>query len=358
MRTDKEDTDPSSPSALRPSSGSGMVAAAARAVAGATTDAAHVQSSGVVAAAARARSGVVEAAAHAELDSPSPPPPTTDPGLGPASAPPPVSARRPMGVTVPAPSIRPAPGPSAITPPDLTPIAAPVSAAPSVNKDSVELLLEGMAGPRPDRRKTMPQSDGEASAAYHAEHGVRRARTSEPAGPKVVVERLAPAARSRSPFPGFAPGSSPGSAREPAGSREALSTFVPARVLRRRVAMAIVAGVLFVLLSFMGLRLSGRQEAPAPVPSVEATASPAETTAATQTVPTVTPPARPIGEAPGFGPVLPIPTTRSFEPPHAEEPPPSSAHAQGGASPTRHHRNAADAPASSGSDLGEFKTKF
>ena len=157
MGTDKEDTDPSSPSALRPNSQPGLGAAVAHA-----------------------------------LPDPTPGQPTTDPGLGPPSAaPPPVSARRPMAVTVPAPSVRPRPGPSAITPPELTPIAAPVSMTPTPTKDSVELLLEGMAGPRPDRRKTTPQSDGEASAAYHAEHRVRRARTSEPAGPKVVVERPA-----------------------------------------------------------------------------------------------------------------------------------------------------------------------
>src|ERR1700722_13562066 len=150
MGTDKEDTDPSSPSALRPLS----------------------QPAGAA------------SAAHALPDPPAAQP-TTDPGLGPASAPAPASARRPMAVTVPAPSVRPR-SPDAITPPELTPIAAPVTATPPPTKDSVELLLEGMAGPRPDRRKTTPQSDGEASAAYHAEHRVRRARTSEPAGPKVV----------------------------------------------------------------------------------------------------------------------------------------------------------------------------
>ena len=227
MGTDKEDTDPSSPSALRPS----------------------MQPPGG------------SAVAHA-LNGPPPPQPTTDPGLGPPSDTPPPSARRPMSVTVPAPSVRPRPGPSAITPPEFRPIAGP-SRASSSTKDSVELLLEGMAGPRPDRRKTKPQSDGEASAAYHSEHGVRRARTSEPAGPKVVVERPAPAglpARARS---------SPRPVKVGAGPQDALSTFVPARVLRRRVAMAVVAGVLFVLLSFMALRLSGRREVPAAASGAE-----------------------------------------------------------------------------------------
>ena len=332
MGTDKEDTDPSSPSALRPNS----------------------------------QPGAAAAAAHAMQDPPSAQP-TTDPGLGPASGPPPVSARRPMGVTVPAPSIRPVPGPSAITPPDLTPIAAPVSAAPSPTKDSVELLLEGMAGPRPERRKTTPQSDGEASAAYHAEHGVRRARTSEPAGPKVVVERPTPASvsreRPRSPAP----------SKASLGSREALSTFVPARVLRRRVAMAVVAGVLFVLLSFMALRLGGRSGAAAGVPSAEATAS-GESVAPNETggsrMPLgpieakVSPVEAPVSAVPASGgplaPVvaepLPVPSTRSFETVRADDARPAPAHATGGGT-TRHHHAPADAPAASG-DLGEFKTKF
>ncbi|HEX4448648.1 MAG TPA: hypothetical protein VH044_18020, partial [Polyangiaceae bacterium] len=149
MGTNKDDTDPSSPSALRP------------------------------------RTPHVEALGSTK--------PTTDPGLGPPSVSAVASGRR-SPVSVPPPSLRHAHGPNAITPPDLTPIAPPPpglpssfsSSMPSSSKDSVELLLEGMAGPRPDRRKTKPQSDGEASAVYHAEHGLRRARNSSEPGPKVV----------------------------------------------------------------------------------------------------------------------------------------------------------------------------
>jgi hypothetical protein len=326
MGTDKEDTDPSSPSALRPNSQGGI--AVARAV-----------------------------------PDPSSGQPTTDPGLGPAAGPPPQSTRRPMGVTVPAPSVRPRPGPSAITPPEITPIAAPLSATPSPAKDSVELLLEGMTGPRAERRKTTPQSDGEASAAYHAEHGVRRARTSEPAGPKVVVERPAVGGVLRERRPSPVPAK--------LGSREAMSTFVPARVLRRRVAMALLAGVLFVLLSFMAFRLTGRQGSP----QAEATASPAQLASPLQSGAASTAmPASPTQAAPAEAPAAaepaqatagpvepgsPLPPTQAPETTHAGDSRPSMpGHVPSGAPSARHHHAPGDAPAGQPGDLGEFKSKF
>jgi hypothetical protein len=254
-----------------------------------------------------------------------------------------------MSVTVPAPSRQ--KGPNAITPPELSPIAPPVTPTPSSIKDSVELLLEGMAGPRPERRKTTPQSDGEASASYHAEHGVRRARTSEPAGPKVLVERpvlgsLLPAQAAAPPPP-----------RAPAGSRESVSTFVPARVLRRRAAMAVVAGLLFVLVSFVAMRLTGRHVSAAATAPVEMTIAPAQAPAP----PVETPAAMPIVST------LTIPSSRATaapsasttaEPPrgadsHPEAPPATTRPHRGEAEPARTH----EAPASSG-DLGEFKSKF
>ena len=313
MGTDSEDTDPSSPSALRPNSQGGIAAA-----------------------------GVL----------PDPPSgqPTTDPGLGPGAAPAPSSNRRPMGVTVPAPSVRPRPGPSAITPPEITPIAAPLTPRPPNAKDSVELLLEGMAGPRPERRKTTgPQSDGEASAAYHAEHGVRRARTSDPAGPKVVVDRPVPGMvlREQRPSPALS---------KPAG-RDAVSTFVPARVIRRRAAMALVAGVLIVLLSFMAMRLTGKSEGSAPSP-IEATA--AQTTASP--LPTASPAEVPSrienaqATSTSVEPVPPVASTQAPEPAQGDSRPAAPAHSSV-APTTRHHHGQGDPPGNPG-DLGEFKSKF
>src|ERR1019366_5490119 len=154
MGMDKEDTDPSSPSALR-ISGFGLSSAKT---------------------------------AGAPVELPSSSKPTTDPGLGP----------RP--------------------PPEFAPLGRSLGPPPALSKDSVELLLEGMAGPRPDRRKTMPQSDGEASAAYHAAHRLRPARPASEPGPKVVVERpsQATAVSPERPVPTVP------SRAQAAGSREAL----------------------------------------------------------------------------------------------------------------------------------------
>ncbi len=268
-----------------------------------------------------------------------------------------------MGVTVPAPSVRPRPGPSAITPPEITPIAAPLSATPSSTKDSVELLLEGMTGPRAERRKTTPQSDGEASAAYHAEHGVRRARTSEPAGPKVVVERPVAGAVLRDRRPSPVPSKS--GPREP-GSREAMSTFVPARVLRRRAAMALVAGVLFVLLSFMALRLTGRHDDP----QAPATASPAPLGASIPTGASATTTASPSQPPPPVEPPSPVEPAQAASAveavapgapsPGAQAPATTPGRAPSGAASSRHHHAAGEppAPAPPPTDLGEFKSKF
>jgi hypothetical protein len=362
MGTDKEDTDPSSPSALRPR----------------VPDFAGTAS-----------------AFDSEADADGGDKPTTDPGLGPAisSGTSPRSgsgshrSSRRASVSVPPPSLRHSSASSAITPPDLTPIAAPLSAAPSAAKDSVELLLEGMAGPRPDRRKTMPQSDGEAAAAYHAEHGVRRARTSSEPGPKVVVERpqnTFPTERKRAL-------AAPPVARVPAGlpgSKEALSTFVPARALRRRVALAVVAGLLIVLLSFMALRLTAKRPgalAPAPgTTTVAATAqAQGERPASVEPPSAATPepaagspdsvmqepsgPGAPQAAAVPVAPPTPIAPTTPPAPATPGSRATSPQRSGVGSGTLRHHHVATDhpadrppgeAPSATGADLGEFKAKF
>jgi len=227
MSTEKEDTDPSSPGALRTPSGR------------------HPASDP---ASGRHPAADPPSGRHPATQTATDRNPATDPGLGPRSEAQKL-ARRPVAVVVPPPSLRRSGGPNAITPPE-----TPISAASLANKDSVELLLEGMAGPRPDRRKTKPQSDGEASTAYHAEHGVRQARLASEPGAKVVVDRpRSPNSISTDPPP------SKSRTKVGAASREALSTFVPARVLRRRVALAVVAGGLFVLLLFVGLKVTSER---------------------------------------------------------------------------------------------------
>jgi hypothetical protein len=322
MGTDKEDTDPSSPTALR-ISGFGLPSAKAEA---------------------------------ATVDFPSSGKPTTDPGLGPrppSDPPAPLGTGRSHGVIVPPPSDRPPPyNPNAITPPEFKPLARSPrsSSSPNPQKDSVELLLEGMAGPRPERRKTTPQSDGEASASYHAEHGLRPARSSSEPGPKVVVERPVPTAAPSRPRPVI---TVPGRA-QPAGSREALSTFVPGRVLRRRVAMAVMAGILIVLLLFMGLRLSEDRHAAASPPSGPTVA------AAPLPVPTPPSPATPVAPSPTASsasvasqPAAPSPVEgpASVEPVGVE---PLQPHASSSGS-SRHHHAPGDPNTG---DLGEFKARF
>jgi len=84
----------------------------------------------------------------------------------------------------------------------LAPVAAPATPAPTgtaaavsatapagPKKDSVELLLDGMPTVQPQPPRTTPQTAGQSSAAYHAEHAVRPAHTSPDDVPKVVVER-------------------------------------------------------------------------------------------------------------------------------------------------------------------------
>jgi hypothetical protein len=326
MGTDKEDTDPSSPSALR-ISGFGLTSA--------KPDAAPVDFTS------------------------SSSKPTTDPGLGPRPAsdpPPPLSGARPHAVVVPPPSDR-RPNSTAITPPEFVPLGRSFGAlrshgaspsSPSLSKDSVELLLEGMAGPRPDRRKTTPQSDGEASAAYHAEHGLRPARPSSEPGPKVVVERPVPASRPRAGT--TSPGRAGRAGAALPGSREALSTFVPGRVLRRRVAMAILAGVLIVLLSFMGLRLTEeRRTAAAPaVPRVAAPVLP-------EVDPTAPAAAVEPGEAPQPSSTTVFGATGATATSAVEPSPPGRA--SGGGTTRRHHHVAGETTPPQ-DDLGEFKSKF
>jgi hypothetical protein len=241
-----------------------------------------------------------------------------------------------------------------------------------------------MAGPRPDRRKTTPQSDGEAAAAYHAEHGVRPARTSSEPGPKVVVERppqgAVPTERKRAQ-------AAPPAARVPAGSREALSTFVPARALRRRVALAVVAGLLIVLLSFMALRLTGKRGGPlAPATTAAATAespgggpasveppsatTPQATTASPDPAsePPSTPEATPQAAALAVAPSIPVaPATPSSAPTTPGTHAASPARSGLGNGTIRHHHGSTDhpaehspseAPSATGADLGEFKAKF
>ena len=185
---------------------------------------------------------------------------STDPGLGPASQP-------AVQVTVRMPSAHPTPPMGIIVP----------STVPSkTKKDSVELLLEGMQANAPERPKTMPQTDGQSSAAYHAEHLVRPARTSPDDEPKVVVERGAQAVTTKVDRATVQSVLEQAEARRRANEATA---FLPQPVVPR-VVVAIVAAVTVVLGLFVVLKLAlgrhGEETTPAQaaMPAVVAPSTP------------------------------------------------------------------------------------
>lgn len=210
---------------------------------------------------------------------------------------------------------------------------------PGHKKDSVELLLEGIAGPRPGRARTTPQTGGEASAVYHAEHDVHPGQAPFEAQSKVLVER--PATPRAIPVPAIE--------RRAASLRPALRSTDPTVVtrddLRRRLVIAFVAGLLVVLGLFVVLRLTSArppdETVPAAVPGPHAVVTPS----ATASAPLPAASAAPTGEVD-----TPAPPTE------AAPAVPSSAPS---AKPARHRRHSAGSPApASSADLGEFKTKF
>ena len=317
MTSSDKDTDPSTPRAIRPSDA--PLAAAGRADAPGA-EAGHADAPPAV--------PVV------------PPAPSTDPGLGSSPAAP-RSSVRPRGIVVPPPTLRiPTGAPAAGAPPLGLPGSLPIGG----KTDSVELLLEGMEEPKPDRTKTTPQSHGEAAAAYHAEHGLRPGGVLREVGPKVLVER--------------------GSLL--AGGGGAMVTTEPVgrhpRTLARRIVAATVAGLLVVLALFGVMRATAGTSPPASAPAA-AVPLPAPP-------PTLAPPAPVVPAVPA---VLPAagPATAEVSPvavaaaegEAAPSPRPTDgARTTAGVAPAPSRRPAArttpTVPAATGGSLGEFKTHF
>jgi hypothetical protein len=259
----------------------------------------------------------------------------TEPGLGPDS----------RGRTASTP-----PGPSTPPPGIVVPAASPVK----TNKNSVELLLDGMQGPQPERPKTTPQTDGQASASYHAEHGVHPARTSPDQEPKVVVERpqLVPTTRIDRVTRQTAIDHADAQRRTMETSGASPHSMAP------RVIAALVAGMTVVVGLFLVLRLAADARQPSPPvgssPSGTAAVSltPTEGVAA-PVAPSAArpPPSASAKESPP--PTLPAtPTVVSAAPRTTVTPPGSTA----GARPKT--PRAVPPVTSSGTDLGEFKTTF
>jgi hypothetical protein len=252
---------------------------------------------------------------------------STDPGVGPPSRPPippvaPVHRTPPMGIVVPA--------------------SSPVKP----KKDSVELLLEGMQGPQPERPKTMPQTDGQSSASYHAEHMVRPARTSP------VVERPLQAPTKRIDRTRVQAVIDEADARR----RAMEATAVLPQQIAPRVVVAIVAGVVVVLGLFVVLRLTmgGHAEAVAPAASVAAipenVAPPVAPVVAPAATVVATPPTE-VASAEPAAPPAPADTATTASRPTATPP--------WAASPsTAKPKVPRAAPAGTSADIGEFKTTF
>jgi hypothetical protein len=256
---------------------------------------------------------------------------STDPGVGPPSQPPmasavPVHRTPPMGIVVPA------------------------SSQVKPRKDSVELLLDGMQGPQPERPKTMPATDGQSSASYHAEHMVRAARTSPDEEPKVVVERPLQAPTTRIDRSKVQAVIEAADARR----RAMEATAVLPQQIAPRVIVAIVAGVVVVLGLFVVFRLTIGNHG-----STRAATAPAASTSVV--VAAVAPPAPVVAPAP-TQPVASVDPAASAAPADTATTAsrPAASAIPWWANPSAKPKNPRAAPgATTGSgDIGEFKTTF
>jgi hypothetical protein len=248
-------------------------------------------------------------------------------------------------------------------------LVVPAASRVKPNKNSVELLLEGMQEPQPERPKTTPQTDGQASASYHAEHGVRPARTSPDDEPKVVVERapLVPTTRiDRAKM------------QQAIDHADALRRSIEPpppipQQMAPRVVAAIVAGMTVVVGLFLVLRFTmGSRESPRPAIASPPTQGATVVATAPSPLPSITaaapsPPPEPPMEALSAASASPAPPSPAFAAPPATPPAaepvtaaPREAATTPAASSGARPRNPRAAPAvnSSGTDLGEFKTTF
>ncbi|HEY1691360.1 MAG TPA: hypothetical protein VGG39_04320 [Polyangiaceae bacterium] len=298
---------------------------------------------------------------------------STDPGLGPPSQP-------HVNVTM---RMVPPPTPPQQRAYPALGIVVPSSAPVGPKKDSVELLLEGMQGPMPERPKTMPATDGQASASYHAEHVLRPARTSPDEEPKVVVDRPPQAlttridrARVQSVLD-----------QVDAARRASEATIALPQPIAPRLVVAIVAGVTVVLGIFLVFRIASRDTPRDDRASVQAmpTTSAAIPATGPGATPAIGPGATPTGAATGATgatgatPTPPTPTTTADDtapapaattasPSPASDTPPSAAPPQVRASPWTAQPSlgpglaprgtAPRATAAPAGDVGEFKTTF
>jgi hypothetical protein len=215
-------------------------------------------------------------------------------------------------------------------------------------KDSVELLLDGMPGPLPERPRLTPQTDGESHAAYHAQHQVHASRTNPNEEPKVVVDRPALPATQKIDRSRVQAVIEEADARRRAGE----ATAVLPKEIAPRMVVAVVAGLVVVLALFVvvGLAGRGRNEAVKTEP-VRAAATAAATAAPTSTA------VPPVAQATTSA----SPAASSDPTASASAPAPGSPGAKSALPPwaTAPGSTRAKAPkAADSAGLGEFKTNF
>jgi hypothetical protein len=197
--------------------------------------------------------------------------------------------------------------PKVSTDPGLGPPSAPAQPA----RDPVELMIENRGEPRPLPPKTRPQTDGESSAAYHVEHAVKPATTTPDEEPKVVVERvpLAPTLRvSREKLQGVIEEADALRSRREAEAAAAERAAAEAagvggggmgmgpRVLLALVAGLAVVGVIFVVVAVS--RTATPTPTPTPTPTTTTTTTTMVTATPTATIATVPASALPIAQPP------------------------------------------------------------
>lgn len=228
---------------------------------------------------------------------------STDPGLGPGSQPPPPGGPPqgavpgmpgvPLKATQPLPPMTPMapvpPTPPVPPAPPVPPMGIIVPAASQVKprKDSVELLLDGMPGPLPERPRLTPQTDGESHAAYHARHQVHPSHTNPDDEPKVVVDRPALPQTQKIDRSRVQAVIEEAEARRRAGEATAV---LPPQLIGPRIVVAVVAGLVVVLALFVVVGLAGKGSGGAakPEPVKAAATAAATTTATTAAGPTAT----------------------------------------------------------------------
>jgi len=250
--------------------------------------------------------------------------------------------------------------------------------------DSVDVLLEGIpGGPPQGRARTAPQSDGQASAAYHAQHAVRPAQTSPDELPKVLVDRPQPGPTlrlDRAKLIEEAPELFGGAAGDVAGAaagaqeREMEPTVVAPPAMGPRIVVAIAAGVVVVMALFVGLKMmSAKSGGEAEEPGVTGVTGVTGVSGVTGATPGPTATGATMRAA---GAVTAVATsgatampTAASEPPAVGEPSAASTaagapaqgaprHAHARAAASAHAKPKPASAAAPGGNLGEFKTTF